>query len=1214
MQAERHEAPQLAETVAGRYVLLRSLARGGAGEVFAARDESSQKQVALKRLLPEALKQRTTVVHFMQEYHALSALRHPRIIDVYDYGVERDVPFYTMELLDGQDLGALSPMPYREACAHLRDVASSLALLHARRLLHRDVSPRNVRRTSDGRCKLLDFGAMVPFGKPSHLIGTPPCIAPEALQGGMLDQRVDLYALGALAYVLLTGRHAYPVRTLGELAHAWTQPVEHPSQRVPELPEALDTLVMSLLNLDPMKRPSSAAEVIDWLSASAELAPDDGIDAADSFLASSMLVGRHNACARIEQRLKPTREGRGSTTLVCADPGQGKSRMLAEAALIAQVSGLTVVRSGVREQPGAAWDWVGDLIRGLCRAAPLDAQGAGQHLPLVQLELAATALEPPASAHNGEAAAQLMAEVCEYVRELSRTRPMLILVDDLHRADELVAALVAALAHQTQDCALALIVSCDSHASSPALTNILQFAATIALAPLDAYETTRLTAAMFGDVPNVERVSAWLFRVAAGSPKLTFELASHLHQRGVVRYLAGQWLLPIEIDEPIPESANAVLRLRSRLLSAPARALAEGLSLRRHGGATADQCLQLSGQPPAAVFQALDELVRAAILESSARDYVFAQDALRKALADTLDPERRQELHARWAELLLAQAPLTRELRLEAGWHLLHTPDELKGAELLAQVGPQLVEDRMSMAWAIPAIERALEVFERRQRPLAERLRLRGLLVMCSYLFDHRLANRYGTQTLDALYPFTGLARAERLGKLLGRRLGFVIAILWTALLWCLRSASARGPSVRQALVDYARSTTALLGLRALTIDAEGTRHVLDRMRALRDAPHPTLATVHAIGQAITLHTEGHVPEARQAINRELTKLQRRTPMQMSRQEQTDLRIGLLVLSGMNECYREQSRALERAAEIERLGTPLAAASALRVRMTYHAYRGQIEHTQHCRHLLELSAIQNGTSWQVEWLSLPIEGLASATWTDLVGLRRAVERLDSLVIEVPSFVHMRDAIRLGYRFRRGDFAEAAELGDSYITQHPPMTIIGWASAYAITALAHVELGQVERAREICELAWAHVDEEDRAYVILYASLEAAHATVLAMLGQRERAEAIFQACVQRMAANSEHERAFVVHEYRARVARLLHDHTALQQALQDARASAIASGNSHVISLAERLTELHGARRPGPASLTAASRKPLAPEATRESEHAETTASVVLRK
>ena len=169
------------------------------GEVFAAVDRSTGASIALKRLLTAPAERRTFEVLFMREYHALSELRHPRIIEVYDYGVDAGTPYYTMELLDGQDLGKISPLPYRDACRYLRDVASSHALLHARRLLHRDVSPRNVRRTSDGRCKLLDFGAMIPFGIPPNVTGTPPCIAPEALQGAPLDQRSDLYSLGALA-------------------------------------------------------------------------------------------------------------------------------------------------------------------------------------------------------------------------------------------------------------------------------------------------------------------------------------------------------------------------------------------------------------------------------------------------------------------------------------------------------------------------------------------------------------------------------------------------------------------------------------------------------------------------------------------------------------------------------------------------------------------------------------------------------------------------------------------------------------------------------------------------------------------------------------------------------------------------------------------------------------------------------------------------------
>jgi serine/threonine protein kinase len=205
------------DAIGGRFQALRRLARGSSGEVFAVRDPATNRELALKRLLA-ANSGPASTARFMREYHALSGLRHPRIIEVYDYGVDGSLPYYAMELLDGYDLGALSPLPYREACGYLRDVASSLALLHARRLLHRDVSPRNVRRTHEGRCKLIDFGAMIPFGTPPDVIGTLPCLAPEALQAGPLDQTSDLYALGAVAYFALTGRLA----RLGELAEVIT--------------------------------------------------------------------------------------------------------------------------------------------------------------------------------------------------------------------------------------------------------------------------------------------------------------------------------------------------------------------------------------------------------------------------------------------------------------------------------------------------------------------------------------------------------------------------------------------------------------------------------------------------------------------------------------------------------------------------------------------------------------------------------------------------------------------------------------------------------------------------------------------------------------------------------------------------------------------------------------------------------------------------------
>ena len=146
----------------GRYELLEQLGSGGMGAVYRARDARTGKEVALKQLSSSlgGDKRRKFELLFEREYHTLVRLKHPRIIEVYDYGLTELGPYYTMELLDGTDLHQLAPLPYGDACRLLRDVASSLALIHAQRLVHRDVSPRNVRLTRDGRAKLIDFGAL----------------------------------------------------------------------------------------------------------------------------------------------------------------------------------------------------------------------------------------------------------------------------------------------------------------------------------------------------------------------------------------------------------------------------------------------------------------------------------------------------------------------------------------------------------------------------------------------------------------------------------------------------------------------------------------------------------------------------------------------------------------------------------------------------------------------------------------------------------------------------------------------------------------------------------------------------------------------------------------------------------------------------------------------------------------------------------------------
>ena len=247
-------------TIAGRYTLEQLLGRGGMSAVYRARDTRTGQKLALKRGLPAGARSARRQRELLErEFNVLSQLAHPCIIEVYDYGVDdRGSAYYTMELLDGADLHHAGVLPWARVCSLLRDVTSSLSILHSRGLVHRDVSARNVRCTADGRAKLIDFGAMCSMGVAQDVVGTPPFLAPEALQMQALDGRADLFSVGALAYYLPTGRHAYPARRLHELRDVWrTAPV--PPQRLQsEIPPALSSLVMQLLALDRGRRAHSA--------------------------------------------------------------------------------------------------------------------------------------------------------------------------------------------------------------------------------------------------------------------------------------------------------------------------------------------------------------------------------------------------------------------------------------------------------------------------------------------------------------------------------------------------------------------------------------------------------------------------------------------------------------------------------------------------------------------------------------------------------------------------------------------------------------------------------------------------------------------------------------------------------------------------------------------------------------------------------------------
>jgi hypothetical protein len=220
--------------------------------------------------------------------------------------------------------------------------------------------------------------------------------------------------------------------------------------------------------------------------------------------------------------------------------------------------------------------------------------------------------------------------------------------------------------------------------------------------------------------------------------------------------------------------------------------------------------------------------------------------------------------------------------------------------------------------------------------------------------------------------------------------------------------------------------------------------------------------------------------------------------------------------------------------------------------------------------------VESGSLWQVQWFAIPLEALAAAAWHDLVGLRRALQRYDQLVVDTPALLGGRAAMAVPYHFHRRDYGSAAAAGEEYIRKHPPMTKVGWPTVYAMTALAYAHLGRPARALEICEESLAHVGPEEREYFVVYSPLEAAYGTALALTGNVAKSDEVFEARIARLRAAGEYSRLVVMHHYRARLARLRGDQAGVETAISAMLQAASAAADPAVHALAQRLAEERG--------------------------------------
>jgi eukaryotic-like serine/threonine-protein kinase len=301
---------EIGRLIGDRYRLVDRIGAGGMSVVWRAHDEVLGRDVAVKVLSPELAADPELLRRLRVEARAAAGLRHPHVVEVYDYGEATDdghpVPYVVMELVTGRSLTDLltgGALPWRLAVLIGAQVAAALASAHAHGIVHRDVKPANVMVTASG-VKLVDFGISATVGEADmsegQILGTPAYLAPERLDGGHVRPATDVYALGLLLYRTLAGRLPWEAPTTTQMikAHRYLEPASLP--HVPDLPPEVAELCGGCLAKRPGDRPTAAA-------AAATLGAVAGLPPASILLAAASAQATAAAEATTKRDLKRRR-------------------------------------------------------------------------------------------------------------------------------------------------------------------------------------------------------------------------------------------------------------------------------------------------------------------------------------------------------------------------------------------------------------------------------------------------------------------------------------------------------------------------------------------------------------------------------------------------------------------------------------------------------------------------------------------------------------------------------------------------------------------------------------------------------------------------------------------------------------------------------------------------------------------------------------------
>ena len=256
-----------------RYEIIKKIGNGGMATVYKATDKILKRQVAVKILRDEFTTDEEFIRRFEVEAQSAARLTHPNIVSIYDVGVDGNLHFIVMELIQGKTLKEIiveeqGPLPWKWSVNVAIQIAQALEMAHRNNIIHRDIKPHNIIITEDGIAKVTDFGiakavsnsTITAFGT---TIGSVHYFSPEHARGGFTDAKSDIYSLGVVMYEMLTGKVPFDADTPVSVAlkHMQEEPIE-PIDKNPNMPSSVNKIIMKALKKDATLRYQTSTEML----------------------------------------------------------------------------------------------------------------------------------------------------------------------------------------------------------------------------------------------------------------------------------------------------------------------------------------------------------------------------------------------------------------------------------------------------------------------------------------------------------------------------------------------------------------------------------------------------------------------------------------------------------------------------------------------------------------------------------------------------------------------------------------------------------------------------------------------------------------------------------------------------------------------------------------------------------------------------------------